>query len=228
MCFLCDWDSCAKSQYSRKIWPLRTNYEPGVKNVKNEPLVSPGKIILPALHIELGLFKNFVKALEKEGRALKFLVEKFGSVLTTNKIKEGMFVGPQIRRLTKWTEFDDCLTFDEKQAWEAFKDLKTNFLGNHKSPDYQDKVENLLRSYEKINVKMSLKIHFLNSHLNFFPENLGAVSDQHGEKFHQTISRLETHFTNKSKLTRFMLADYVWFNCQNNTNNVHRRKVLFK
>ncbi|UYV73934.1 hypothetical protein LAZ67_11001501 [Cordylochernes scorpioides] len=26
---------------------------------------------------------------------------------------------------------------------------------------------------------MSLKIHFLHSHLDFFPDNLGAVSDEH-------------------------------------------------
>ena len=32
---------------------------------------------------------------------------------------------------------------------------------------------------------MSLKIHFLHSHLDFFPENLGDVSDEHGERFHQ-------------------------------------------
>ena len=34
---------------------------------------------------------------------------------------------------------------------------------------------------------MSLKLHFLHSHLYFFPENLGDVSDEHGERFHQDI-----------------------------------------
>ncbi|GBP90238.1 hypothetical protein EVAR_100685_1 [Eumeta japonica] len=33
---------------------------------------------------------------------------------------------------------------------------------------------------------MSLKIHFLHSHLDFFPQNLGAVSDEHGERFIRT------------------------------------------
>ena len=28
---------------------------------------------------------------------------------------------------------------------------------------------------------MSLKIHFLHSHLDFSPENCGAVSDEHGD-----------------------------------------------
>jgi len=31
------------------------------------------------------------------------------------------------------------------------------------------------------------EIHFLESHLDFFPENLGEVSDEHGKRFHQGI-----------------------------------------
>jgi len=38
---------------------------------------------------------------------------------------------------------------------------------------------------------MSLKIHFLESQLDFFPENLGEVSDEHGERFHQNIMAME-------------------------------------
>ena len=38
---------------------------------------------------------------------------------------------------------------------------------------------------------MSLKIHFLESHLNFFPENLGKVSSEPGEKFHQDVMATE-------------------------------------
>jgi len=38
---------------------------------------------------------------------------------------------------------------------------------------------------------MSLKIHFLKSHLEFFPENLGEVSDEHGDSFHQDIMVME-------------------------------------
>ena len=33
----------------------------------------------------------------------------------------------------------------------------------------------------------SLKIHFLDAHLNFFPDSFGAVSGEHGERFHQDI-----------------------------------------
>ena len=37
--------------------------------------------------------------------------------------------------------------------------------------------------------RMSLKIHFLHSHLNFFPLNLGAVSDEHEERSTKTLRR---------------------------------------
>jgi hypothetical protein len=55
---------------------------------------------------------------------------------------------------------------------------------------------------------MSLKVHFLDSHLDFFPENLGAVSDQHGERFHQDISNMEKRYQGKWSLS--MLPDYCW------------------
>jgi len=44
---------------------------------------------------------------------------------------------------------------------------------------------------------MSLKIHFPESHLDFFPENLGDVSDGHGERFHQDIMAVEKQYQGK-------------------------------
>ena len=37
---------------------------------------------------------------------------------------------------------------------------------------------------------MSLKLHFLYSHLNFFYENMGALSNEYDERFHQDISQM--------------------------------------
>ncbi|GBM81913.1 hypothetical protein AVEN_138580-1 [Araneus ventricosus] len=54
---------------------------------------------------------------------------------------------------------------------------------------------------------MSLKIHFLHSHLEFYPENLGSVSDKHGEQFHQDISNMGARY--RGKWNPKMLADYV-------------------
>jgi hypothetical protein len=43
--------------------------------------------------------------------------------------------------------------------------------------------------------------------LDFFPENLGEVSDEHGERFHQDIMAMEKQY--QDKLTSSMLADYL-------------------
>jgi len=56
---------------------------------------------------------------------------------------------------------------------------------------------------------MSLKIHFLHSHLDFSPpENCGAVSDEHGQRFHQDISSMEKIYQGKWNCA--MLAGYCW------------------
>jgi hypothetical protein len=71
-------------------------------------------------------------------------------------------------------------------------------LGNNKADNYQEIVERLLQSYEAMGCNMSLKIHFLHSHLDFFPQNLSAVSDEHGEHFHQDIAVMEKNGTKGS------------------------------
>jgi len=53
---------------------------------------------------------------------------------------------------------------------------------------------------------MSLKIHFLHLHLDFFPENCGAMSDEHEEHFHQAISSMEKRYQGKWNCA--MLANY--------------------
>jgi len=44
--------------------------------------------------------------------------------------------------------------------------------------------------------------------LNFFPENCVAVSDEHGERFHQDISLMEKRYEGKWNCA--MLADCCW------------------
>lgn len=55
----------------------------------------------------------------------------------------------------------------------------------------------LLNTYKEIRYSVSLKIYFLDSHLDFFPENLGVVRDEHGERFHQNISAMEKRYQGK-------------------------------
>ena len=81
-------------------------------------------------------------------------------------------------------DFEKCLTELEGQTWLSVKTVINNFLGNTKSRNHKHLTDNMLRNFLEIEVNMSLKIHIMHSHLDFFPENMGAVSDKHGERFH--------------------------------------------
>ena len=90
-CFLGLWDSRAVSQhYKQKDWGSRSTFVPGEHSLKENPLV-----LLPPLHIKLGLMKNFVKALHKNGAAFQHLSTVFPG-FSAAKLKEGIFVRPQI------------------------------------------------------------------------------------------------------------------------------------
>jgi hypothetical protein len=84
----------------------------------------------------------------------------------------------------------------------------TGFLGNRRADNYKDIVEELLSSYQELGCNMSMKIHFLSSHLDFFPENCGSVCDEHGERFHQDIAAMEGRY--KGQWSASMLAAYCW------------------
>ena len=131
-----------------------------------------------------------MKALNKDSPVFSFLQSTFLS-LSNAKIKEGAFIGPQIRKLFRNDEFSKMLNEDERTAWNCLKDVCQNSLGFHRTDNYAELVTNLLHSYEVSGCKMSRKVHFLASHLHFFHKNLGNVSDEHGERFHQNIAAVE-------------------------------------
>ena len=92
------------------------------------------EVLLPPLHIKPGLMKNFVKALHKIRAAFQHLSTVFPD-LSAAKLKEGIFVGPQIREMLKDTDFGELLNLNELRAWEAFKSVCSGFLGNTRVPD---------------------------------------------------------------------------------------------
>ena len=80
--------------------------------------------------------------------------------------------------------------------------------GQQKSKKYQERVQDLLTSHKAMGCNMSLKNHFLESHLNIFPENLGEVSDENGERFNQGVMVIEKRY--QGKWTSSTLAGYCW------------------
>lgn len=223
-CFICKWDSRARElHYVKKNWELRIDFEPGRENVLNKNLVDPSKILLPPLHIKLGLMKQFVKALKKlDSEAFKYLFLRFPK-LSEAKVREGIFDGPQIRTLLKDQEFEKKMTGEERSAWQSFREVVTKFLGNEKDPNYVNIVEKLLQNFQKLGCLMSLKVHYLHSHLDRFPENLGDFSEEQGERFHQDLKEMEKRY--QGVWDRNMLADYCW-GLKRDTNTDHRRKSL--
>jgi hypothetical protein len=225
-CYFCLWDSRAKAQhYIKREWPSRLTFLPGKSNVLSERLIEPEDLILPPLHIKLGLMKNFVKALDRDGPGFAFLRQIFPG-LSDLKIKEGIFVGPDIRKLMRNENFDATLNPVELRAWMAFKAVVRGFLGNNREPNYADLVEELLSAYKALGCNMSIKIHFLHSHLDFFPENLGAFSDEQGERFHQDIAEMERRFLGRWKPS--MLGEYCWTLRRDAPDTEYARKCYIK
>lgn len=123
-----------------------------MRNIVQAPLVDSQKILLPPLHIKLGIMKQFVKALDQAGACLKYLNDKFQG-LSDAKIKEGVFVGPQIRALMKDVNFEKLMTDVEKNAWQSFKNVVKGFLGNNKDEHYEILVKEMLKILKYLDVK---------------------------------------------------------------------------
>lgn len=88
-CFLCLWDSRYKgNQYERKVWPERTVHQLGNQNIAHPSLVPMDNILLPPLHIKLGIVKNFVKCLNKNSQSFA-VVRSIFPRLSEAKVKEG-------------------------------------------------------------------------------------------------------------------------------------------
>ena len=119
-----------------------------------------------------------------------YLVEKFPGI-NAAKIKECVFIGPQMHQLLRDEQFDHISSGNEKSVWNDFGLIVTRFLGNNKADNYREHVENLLLSYQKLGCNMPLTMHFQHSRLEFFPVNCGVLSNELGELFHYDISAVE-------------------------------------
>ena len=169
--------------------------------------MEPKKVLLPPLHIKLGLIKQFVKKLNPESDAFKHIQELFPK-LSEAKVKAGIFVGPQVKRLMKSDSFSEKLIAVERRAWKSFVSVVKGFLENHKADNFRNIVEELVDTYEKMGCRMSLKLHVLHSHINEFKDNMGDYSEEQGEKFHQDVKSFEGRY--KGQYNKSMMGDYIW------------------
>ena len=208
----------------KKVLATTTAAEKGDANIIiNDPLVARSKIVFPALHIKLGLMKQFVKALDTDNDCFKYTVSAFPG-LSSEKIKAGVFDGPQIRKLIGDREFRNTMTLVELEAWNSFVMVTKKFLGNERAANHENIVNTMLKSFRKLGCKMSIKLHFLHSHLSEFPANCGDVSDEQGERFHQDLKVIEKRY--QGRWDTSMMADYCWSIKRDLPDAVHKKKSM--
>ncbi|KAI6651349.1 hypothetical protein LOD99_5316 [Oopsacas minuta] len=110
------------------------------------------------------------------------------------KLKVGIFDCAQIRSPIRNTGFVQSMTNLESPARCAFVLVVNNFLGNNKANNYIDLVNDMIYKFKDLDVKIRIKVHYLFSHLDRFLENLGDLSEEQGERFHQVIKVIEERY----------------------------------
>ncbi|KAI6659700.1 hypothetical protein LOD99_14625 [Oopsacas minuta] len=120
--------------------------------------------------------KQFIKALDEDRYCFKYIRNYFPDI-SEEKKKAGIFEGPQIRKLLRDNSFKDSMNEEEKRAWHP----TTN----------KELVTKLVDSSHALGCNMSIKTHYLRDHLDRFPDNLGDMSEEQGERFHQDIKVME-------------------------------------
>ena len=129
--------------------------------------------------------KQFVKALDKDGDCFNYIAKTFPD-LSMEKLKTGIFYGPQICKLMQDQTFTAPMTLAERAIRCSYFSVIREFLGN-KASSYRNLVDVMLQSFQALGTRMSIKLYYLFSHLDYFPENLDDVFEEKGQRFQQDI-----------------------------------------
>ena len=84
------------------------------------------------------------------------------------KVKDGIFTGQQITKMFKPLKLEESMSIEEKDVWVAFSNVVYGILGNCKDPNYKQLIKCIIDCFKKMGCRMSIKVHFLHSHLGFF------------------------------------------------------------
>lgn len=107
-------------------------------NVLRKQLVKWNKVLLPVLHIELGLVKKFAKVFDHAAETFQKINLIF-SKLYDVKIKGYILIWPQINEVEK--KLERKMTYVEKEAWCA---ICNSVTGNHKEPEDKQLLANFI------------------------------------------------------------------------------------
>ena len=88
--------------------------------------------------------------------------------------------------------FETSMVDIELNAWQSFAQVAKNFLGNYRAENFAELVNSMLTHFQVLVTNMSIKIHYLHTHLDNFPHNCGNY--EQGERFHQDIKTTEERY----------------------------------
>ena len=83
--------------------------------------------------------------------------------------------------------------------------LTSSGISGQQTTTYKQLIEDM-SLYHKLGCNMSLMIHMLLSHLEFFPDNCGVVSDEHGEIFIRKLQRWRNDMRESDSLPCWLTA----------------------
>lgn len=130
-------------------------------------------------------------------------------------------MGPHIQKLFKNDKSDNLQQGNEDKAWGACRLVSLKFLRSIKAEICKELIENMV--YHKLGRIISLKLHFLHSHLDFFPDNRGVVNDENRDRFCQDITTLEKRY--QSKWPTPTLAEYCWALTRDNPEQLYKQQA---
>ena len=85
----------------------------------------------------------------------------------------------------------------------------------------------MVENYKELGCLMKLKLHYLDSHIDYFTTNLEDFFEEQGERFHQDIKALEIRY--QSRWNGNMMAHYCWSLKKNDRKEKKRkRKTLVR
>ena len=98
------------------------------------------------------------------------------------------------------------MTVAEKAAWCSYVSAIQEFLVNSKASHYWSLVDVMLQNFQALDATMSIKLHYLFSHLDYFKKNLDDANKEQGKRFHQDIRPMEER--HQGRWDSYMMADY--------------------
>ena len=82
----------------------------------------------------------------------------------------------------------------------------------------------MVDSFKKLKCLMSLKLHFIDFHVIYFPENLGDYSEEQDERFHQDIKVMEQKY--QGRWDENMMVVCCWMSKRDLPQNIRKMPLL--